>query len=94
MLRLRIQFRCWPRYALVLTDTPDPHCPECEGDGGIEHHMVDDFGEYAGYGWEPCLCWNEQHRWLLLPMPHRPRWLPHRIARSWGPARYSSEPPF
>ena len=32
--RLRIQITCWPRYALVLTDTPAPDCTECDGDGG------------------------------------------------------------
>ncbi|WP_399120389.1 hypothetical protein [Streptomyces sp. KM273126] len=92
--RLRIQFTRWPRYALVLTDTPDPDCLTCWGDGGIGHDYGDCNGEYAGTDWEPCPCWNEQRRWLLLPLPHRPRWLPHRIARSWGPAGYSEEAPF
>ncbi|MFK0109310.1 hypothetical protein [Streptomyces sp. NPDC091217] len=92
--RLRIQVTCWPRYALVLTDTPDPDYSMCEGDGGFEHDYGDyETGEYAGTDWEPCTCWNEQHRWLLLPLPHRPHWL-RRGVDPWGPSDYSDEPPF
>ncbi|MEV4035325.1 hypothetical protein [Streptomyces umbrinus] len=93
MLRLRIQLTRWPRYALVLTDTPDPDCTTCEGDGGIAYDYGDHNGEYAGTDWEPCTCWNEERRWRLLPLPHRPRWL-RRGFHSWGPSGYSDEPPF
>ncbi|MFF8657805.1 hypothetical protein [Streptomyces huasconensis] len=89
MMRLRIQRTTWPRPALVLTDTPDPNCPECEGDGGFEQDYGDsETGEYAGTDWWPCTCWNESRRWLLLPLPHRRPAGPYRDP--WA----SDEPPF
>ncbi|MCK8438023.1 hypothetical protein G3I77_34945 [Streptomyces sp. D2-8] len=96
-MRLRIQRATWPRNALILTDTPHPDCPECDGVGGTEHHYGDhDTGEYAGTNWEPCTCWNEDRRWFLLPIPRRPRWLyRHRQDPDpWAPNGYSDEPPF
>ncbi|GAA2883578.1 hypothetical protein [Streptomyces mexicanus] len=87
MLRLRIQLTDWPRRALILTDTPRPHCPQCDGVGGIPHDYGDPAtGEYAGTDWEPCPCWDENRRWLLLPLPRRLRRTP--------PGGYSDEPPF
>ncbi|MFF8989564.1 hypothetical protein ACF09H_06295 [Streptomyces sp. NPDC014983] len=95
MIRLRIQRATWPRNALILTDTPRPNCPQCEGDGGTQRDYGDyETGEYAGTDWDPCDCWNEHRRWTLLPLPRRPRWL-HRGAEyrdPWGPG--SDEPPF
>ena len=91
--RLRFERATWPRPALILTDTPRPDCESCEGIGGIEYPYGDESGDYAGRDWEPCTCWNEQRRWLLLPLPHRPRWL-RRGFRSWGPSGYSDEAPF
>ena len=41
-MRLRIQRATWPRNALILTDTPRPRCPDCDGVGGTEH----DYGDY------------------------------------------------
>ncbi|MFD9861254.1 hypothetical protein [Streptomyces alboflavus] len=73
--RLRIQRTTWPRPALILTDTPRPDCPDCDGDGGFEEDYGDNtIGEYAGTHWYPCSCWNETRRWLLLPLPRRPLW--------------------
>ncbi|MGW2186594.1 hypothetical protein [Streptomyces sp. NPDC001719] len=83
--RLRIQRAVWPRPALILTDTPRPDCRIC--DGGTGHDYGDENGEYAGTDWEPCTCWNENRRWLLLPLPRLPR--SHRTANG-----YSDEPPF
>ncbi|MFF5537330.1 hypothetical protein ACFY71_33535 [Streptomyces cinerochromogenes] len=97
MIRLRIQFTHWPRRALILTDTPRPDCPECDGDGGIGHDYGDPAtGEYAGTDWEPCTCWDENRCRVLLPIPRRPRWLRRRdIGRDpWAPGDYSDEPPF
>ncbi|MCZ4122378.1 hypothetical protein [Streptomyces sp. H39-S7] len=84
MIRLRIHTAVCPRYALVLTDTPRPNCPDCGGTGGILHHYGDDSGEYAGTECEPCGCWTHW-RMTLLPLLswfRRPR------------VGYSSEPPF
>ncbi|MFJ4524489.1 hypothetical protein ACIP4Y_26680 [Streptomyces sp. NPDC088810] len=87
MIRLRIQLTHWPRRALVLTDTPHPDCPECDGDGGIGNAYGDpETGEYAGTDWEPCTCWNETRRWVLLPLP--------RSLRRTRPDGYTTEPPF
>ncbi|WP_338682172.1 hypothetical protein QD712_06935 [Streptomyces acidiscabies] len=86
MIRLRIRVVDWPRRALVVTDTPRPDCPVCEGLGGIEHPYGDASGEYAGSDWEPCGCWDDSRRWTLLPLPRRLRRTP--------PGGYSSEPPF
>ncbi|MFE9608395.1 hypothetical protein [Streptomyces sp. NPDC006012] len=94
--RFRIHVDGWSRRVLILTDTPDPHCTNCGGDGGFEHDYGDHNGEYAGTEWEPCGCWNENRRWVLLPLPHRPRWLRRRGhgRDPWGPSDYSDEPPF
>ncbi|MDI5971510.1 hypothetical protein POF50_019615 [Streptomyces sp. SL13] len=84
MPRLRIRYVTWPRPGLILTDTPDPNCPGCHGDGGWSRDYGDyDTGEYAGTDWDPCNCWNEDRRWPLLPLPRRKT----------GTA-YSDEPPF
>ncbi|MEW2157026.1 hypothetical protein AB0950_17250 [Streptomyces sp. NPDC007189] len=83
MARLRILRTDWPRPGLYLTDTPEPACRICLGEGWIEHPYGDEYGEYAGSDWEPCICWNEHRRRLLLPLP-RPKL----------PANYSDEPPF
>lgn len=80
--RLRIERANWPRSGLYLTDTPHPGCPHCRGSGGIEHPYGDEYGEYAGSDGEPCTCWNEHRRWLILPLP-RPK-----------PANFADEPPF
>ncbi|WRZ90712.1 hypothetical protein OHB54_17515 [Streptomyces sp. NBC_01007] len=96
MIRLRIQVSHRPGKWLVVTDTPHPNCLHCEGDGGIEHPYGDGGGEYAGSDWEPCGCWNENHRWRLLPLPRLPRLLRRRRhgCDPWGPGGYSNEPPF
>ncbi|WP_327226369.1 hypothetical protein OG229_23900 [Streptomyces platensis] len=89
MLRLRIQRATWPRPALILTDTPRPDCPECAGYGGIEREYGHpDTGEYAGSHWDPCHCWNQDRRWLLMPLPRLSR--RHRCA----PNCLCNEPPF
>ncbi|MEV4927888.1 hypothetical protein [Streptomyces roseoverticillatus] len=100
LLRLRLKAidRC-PRRALVLTDTPDPACQHCEGEGGHNYDYGDpETGEYAGTEWEPCPCWDENRAWTVLPLPRlrRPRFLSrrHAVRDPWGPAGYSDEPPF
>ncbi|MFB7977265.1 hypothetical protein [Streptomyces vinaceus] len=88
-MRLRIRHSTWPRPALILTDTPTPACPDCGGEGG-HHHDYGDYetGEYAGTEWEPCHCWDETRRWVVLPLPRLPR--PQRTGIDpWG-----DEPPF
>ncbi|MER6500197.1 hypothetical protein ABT218_12595 [Streptomyces sp. NPDC001455] len=93
MLRFRVQRATWPRPALVLTDTPHPACPDCQGEGGHNRDYGDyETGEYAGTEWDPCDCWDETRRWALLPLPRRPRWLRRRrpVDDPWA----SNEPPF
>ncbi|SOE69551.1 hypothetical protein SAMN05446589_3549 [Streptomyces sp. OV198] len=98
MPRLRFQRIDWPRPALILTDTPRPDCRACEGDGGFPHDYGDyETGEYAGTDWEPCTCWHEHRRWVLLPLPRLPRWprRRHDTGRDpWATNGYSNEPPF
>lgn len=90
MTRLRLRTTTWPRRALVLTDTPRPDCPDCQGRGGTAHDYGDhDTGEYAGTDWEPCTCWDENRRWLLLPLPRLPRLRRRTTTDPW-----SAEPPF
>ncbi|WP_236243859.1 hypothetical protein [Streptomyces sp. CC210A] len=89
-MRPRIRTTAWPRRALILTDTPRLDCPGCRG--GHNHDYGDEHGEYAGTEWEPCPCWDEDRRWILLPLPY----LSRRRRTSpdpWG-GGYSNEPPF
>ncbi|MEI7031257.1 hypothetical protein [Streptomyces pratensis] len=86
-MRLRIQLTGWDRRTLILTDTPRPDCPRCDGDGGFAYDYGDHEGEYAGTEWDPCTCWNEARRWTLLRLPRIPR---RRADRD----PWSSEPPF
>ncbi|WTO35915.1 hypothetical protein OG399_16715 [Streptomyces achromogenes] len=84
--RLRLRVKSWPRRVLILTDTPRPDCLECEGEGAIGYDYGDsETGEYIDTVWEPCTCWDETRRWVLLPLPRR-RWR--------TPPGYSAEPPF
>ncbi|GAQ58741.1 hypothetical protein [Streptomyces acidiscabies] len=96
MIRIRIQVAHWPRRSLVLTDTPRPHCRDCDGEGGFEHDYGDHNGEYAGTEWVHCPCWDNNRCTVLLPLPRRPRWLRrrHNGRDPWAPAGYSDEPPF
>ncbi|MEU9701965.1 hypothetical protein [Streptomyces sp. NPDC047981] len=92
MARLRLRQITWPRRALVLGDTPRPDCSDCGGEGGHNADYGDHTGEYAGTEWEPCRCWDEDHYWILLPLPTLPRrQQPH--VDPWGNA-YRDEPPF
>ncbi|WEB41358.1 hypothetical protein MOV08_20155 [Streptomyces yunnanensis] len=91
MLRLRIKVTGWTQRALILTDTPRP---DCHGDGGTAHDFGDHNGEYAGTEWEPCACWNEDRRWLLMPLPRLPRRRRDPERDPWGVGGYSDEPPF
>ncbi|MET8974344.1 hypothetical protein ABZX85_01870 [Streptomyces sp. NPDC004539] len=87
MRRLRLRVVDWPRYAVAVVDTPRPGCPLCHGTGG---HTWDygnpETGEYEGSDFEPCTCWNDLYRRILLPLPRRLRRTP--------PGGYSNEPPF
>ncbi|MFF9591844.1 hypothetical protein ACF1FX_21950 [Streptomyces sp. NPDC014646] len=91
-MRPRIRRITWPYPALILTDTPRPTCPDCQGEGGHHHDYGDETGEYAGTEWDPCDCWDEARRWTLLPLPRLPRWLRRRrpAVDPWA----SNEPPF
>ncbi|MGW1517570.1 hypothetical protein [Streptomyces sp. NPDC002287] len=92
MPRYRIQLRDWSRRALILTDTPNPHCPDCQGEGGHNRDYGDyDPGEYAGTEWEPCPCWDENRHWVLFTLPRLPR-RRRPGADPWG--GYSDDPPF
>ncbi|MER5707108.1 hypothetical protein [Streptomyces sp. NPDC002122] len=89
MSRLRFRLTDWPRRALLLTDTPRPDCPECRGEGGFNRDYGDyETGEYAGTEWDPCPCWDENHRRFLLPLPRLPR-RRNPYVDPWG-----GEPPF
>ncbi|MFJ9848937.1 hypothetical protein [Streptomyces sp. NPDC101150] len=94
MLRLRFEVIGWTRRVLVLTDTPRPDCPDCQGDGGTAHDYGDHNGEYAGTEWEPCPCWDEDRRWLLTPLPRMSLRRRGPDRDPWGPGSYSDEPPF
>jgi hypothetical protein len=71
-MRLRLRYTTWPRPAVELTDTPQPDCSNCGGEGGYE--TGDPFEE------EPlemlCGCWRPEKAWFLLIVP---RW----VARRW-----------
>ncbi|MEV8101925.1 hypothetical protein [Streptomyces sp. NPDC088135] len=82
MARLRIQRTTWPRPALILTDTPRPTCPDCQGAGGHGYVTTSPTGEFDGIDYQGCHCWDPGRRWTLLPLPHRTR------------PTYSDEPPF
>ncbi|MFD4025572.1 hypothetical protein ACFWRV_18960 [Streptomyces sp. NPDC058576] len=88
MPRLRVQLTGWDRRTLILTDTPDPDCPRCDGDGGFGYDHGDHEGEYAGTEWEPCLCWDETRRWTLFRFPR----IRHRRRGARDP--WGIEPPF
>ncbi|MEU3716309.1 hypothetical protein [Streptomyces californicus] len=87
-MRLRLQLTGWGPRALVLTDTPDPDCSRCDGEGGFAYDYGDHKGEYAGTEWDPCTCWDENRRWTLLRFP------PIRHRRRGVRDPWSDEPPF
>jgi hypothetical protein len=95
MPRLRIRLTDWPRRALILTDTPRPDCPDCDGEGGRTYDYGDpETGEYAGTEWDPCPCWNEHRQWTLIPLPRLPHHRRHRQGDPWAANAHSDEPPF
>lgn len=85
-MRPRIRMIVWPRRALAIVDTPRPGCPLCHGDGGHAWDYITPDGEYDGSDFDPCTCWNDTRRWILLPLPSWTRRTP--------PGGYSNEPPF
>lgn len=94
-MRPRLLFRrtTADRLALMATDTPRPTCRFCHGAGGWTWYRADPCdpsGEDGESYWHLCECWDDSRRWVLLPLPHRPRAL-RRRARDIG---YSDEPPF
>ncbi|GAA2364835.1 hypothetical protein [Streptomyces carpaticus] len=89
-LRLRTIRTDRGRRALVLTDTPRPTCRTCRGEGGwSEDYGHPETGEYEGTHDVLCDCWKSTRRWVLLPLPRRPRALRRRDTTG-----YSNEPPF
>ena len=62
--RLRIVTLDDPKPALIVTDSPDRHCPQCHGDGGW-------LGGYHWNAWAPCGCWNPDWQIRLMPLPRR-----------------------
>ncbi|MFB6895828.1 hypothetical protein [Streptomyces hydrogenans] len=96
MSRLRFRLTDWPRRALVLTDTPRPDCTECRGEGGFNRDYGDyETGDYAGTEWDPCDCWDENRRRILLPLPRlsRRRTQPTDLD-PWGPPGGISNDPY
>lgn len=92
--RIRIRWQNWPRRALILADTPRPHCGNCRGDGSITEPYADAEGEYGGEHVYDCPCSTPWRR-TLLPLPHRiDQQLTRRAHRKGSRAGYSSEPPF
>lgn len=92
--RIRIRWRNWPTRALVLTDAPRPHCPDCRGEGSFAEPYADDDGEYGGEHVYDCPCSTPWHR-TLLPVPRcLDQLLTRREHRNARRAGYSSEPPF
>lgn len=90
MLRLRPHYTDWPRPRLELTESPDPNCPHCFGEGGLLYGYVDwETGECDGES-EPCSCWNPFHTWRIVNVP---RWAARRWL-GWREPVYSEEPPF
>lgn len=85
-MRPRIRYRTWPRPALVLTDTPRPHCTYCQGAGGWTEDYADQDGDYGGTEDVWCDCWRPYRNWMLLPIP--------RLLLRRRTAGYSTEPPF
>ncbi len=55
MPRLRIQRTVWPRPTLILTDTPRPNCPNCDGHLGLQNDDTDT--EDFPCGESGCLCY-------------------------------------
>ncbi|AUY50984.1 hypothetical protein [Streptomyces sp. CB01881] len=91
MSRMRLRFNVWPKPAIELTDTPDPHCPDCQGEGGWTEDYGDyDTGEYAGTEDVWCTCWNPDQVRRLLPIP---RWIVRHWLSRTMPV-YSDEPLF
>lgn len=92
-MRPRIRRTTWPTPALVLTDTPRPNCPYCQGEGGHQVDFADpETGEYIDSDWDPCDCWDEDRSWTLLPLPRIPR-RRQPYVDPWGTG-YNDEPPF
>ncbi|MER5640322.1 hypothetical protein ABT095_25670 [Kitasatospora sp. NPDC002227] len=62
--RLRLTVLDGPRPALHLTDSADPHCRHCNGEGGW-------IGGQHWDAWTPCTCWRPDWMLRLLPLPRR-----------------------
>ncbi|PYC80483.1 hypothetical protein C7C46_12310 [Streptomyces tateyamensis] len=72
---------------MLLTQRPNPNCPQCCGEGFLAYCWGDpEFGECDA---DPCDCWNSfpQRRVLRLP-----RLVARRLG--WREPVYSTEPPF
>ncbi|MET9397776.1 hypothetical protein [Kitasatospora sp. NPDC002965] len=91
MARMRLRFNIWPDPVIELTDTPNPKCPGCKGEGGWDYdYGHPETGEYDGTRTEYCDCWDPDHVRRLMPVP---RWIARRWI-GWSIAVYSDEPPF
>ncbi|MEV7926466.1 hypothetical protein [Kitasatospora sp. NPDC088779] len=91
MARLRLRYATWPHPEIQLIDTPDPACPDCEGEGGwTRDYGHPETGEYDGTDTHYCACWDPARVRRLLPVP---RWIARRWL-GWTEPVYSAEPPF
>ncbi|MFF7454773.1 hypothetical protein [Kitasatospora sp. NPDC008115] len=91
MARMRLRFNVWPDPVIELTDTPNPKCRTCKGEGGWDYdYGHPETGEYDGTDTEYCACWDPDHVRRLLPVPR----LLARLLFGWAPPVYSEEPPF
>jgi membrane protein implicated in regulation of membrane protease activity len=89
-LRIRIRYADCPQPALVLTDTPRPHCHLCLGDGSWD----EPWSTYGDVQTTYCDCWTPWRR-TLLPIPRRAAtWYAQLTARRASTGGFSDEPPF
>lgn len=92
-MRLRLRIHTYPRPALVLANSPRPHCPHCRGNGWRTEYVQDGPSPEDGERLDvPCGCWTPDYHRTLLPIPSRLYYRLWRLRhRSTG---WSDESPF